>query len=93
MRDSTQVILDERLFAGKVEEVLTQAAAESNVLTFSDTIKGVEIYHAEATAQEFEVNGLTITVPPGGWRSPIGGVPSKQVTIPAGVDCIVMRLS
>ena len=93
MRDSTQVILDARLFAGKVEEVQDQTDAEDNVLTFSAPIAGVEIYHAEATAQEFEVNGLTLTVPPGGWRSPIGGTESAEVTIPEGVDCIVMRLS
>lgn len=83
---------DARLKGSRVEEVLTQADAVSEVLTFSAPIQSIEIYHNEDTPQEFVVNGITIPVGPGGWRSPIGGTPSDEVTIPASVDCVVSRL-
>lgn len=75
-----------------VTECQDQDDADNNVLTFSDDIYALEIYHNEDTAQEFTANGLTLTIAPGGWRSPIGGTPAATVTIPAGVDCIVSRL-
>ncbi len=81
-----------KISGSKVAECLDQDDADNNVLTFSDDIYALEIYHNEATAQEFIVNGLTLTIPSGGWRSPIGGTPGKTVTIPASVDCIVTRL-
>lgn len=74
-----------------VVEALTNADASSDVLTFTEPVYCVEIYHAEATAQEFEVNGLTLTVGPGGWRSLVGGTPSAEVTLPTGVTCAVSR--
>lgn len=75
-----------------VTECQDQDDADANVLTFAANISAIEIYHNEVTAQEFEVNGLTLAIAPGGWRSPIGGTPAATVTIPAGVDCIVSRL-
>jgi hypothetical protein len=73
-------------------EQKTQADADADVITFSENIGAIEIYHAEATWQEFVVNGLTLTVPSGGYRTSIGGTPGKTVEIPNGVDCIVSRL-
>lgn len=77
---------------GTLTEQKTQANASANVITFAENIKAVEIYHAEATWQLFTVNGLTLNVPAGGYRTAIGGTVAKTVTIPAGVDCIVGRL-
>lgn len=74
-------------------EQKTQADAAANVITFTGNINAIEIYHAEATWQEFTVNGITITVPAGGYRTPIAGTVAKTVTIPAGINCIVGRLS
>lgn len=76
----------------KLEEQKTQADAVANVITFSSNIQSIEIFHQEATWQTFVVNGLTINVPAGGYRSPIGGTPAATVTIPANVSCIVGRL-
>ena len=81
-----------RQVGNTVEEVLTQADATSDVLTFSADIYTVEIYHNEDTPQSFIVNGLTLVIADGGWRSSIGGTPSPDVTLPSGVDCIVTRL-
>jgi hypothetical protein len=75
-----------------VQEQKTQADAVANVLTFTENISSIEIYHSEATPQAFIVNGITLTIADGGWRSAIGGTPGKTVTIPAGVNCIVSRL-
>lgn len=83
---------DVRIAGTKLVQQLTQAAAVANVLTFADDIGAVEIYHAEVAAAEFIVNGITLTVPPGGYRTSIGGVVGKTATIPAGVNCIVGRL-
>lgn len=74
-----------------VVEAQTDADATSDDLTFTEPITAVEIYHAEATAQEFVVNGLTLTIGPGGWRSLVGGVPSVTVSLPTGVTCAVSR--
>lgn len=76
----------------KVAEQLTEAHAENNVLTFSEELAAVEIYHAEDTRQEFIVNGVTLYIPPGTYRTPVDGVASAEVTVPADVDCIVSRL-
>lgn len=75
-----------------IVEQKTQANAESNKVTFSAPIKAIEIYHAETTAQEFVVNGLTLKIPAGGYRTRVGGTPSAEVTIPATVTCILNRL-
>ena len=75
-----------------VTEQLDETDAVSEVLTFAETIESIEIYHDEATPQDFVVNGLTLTIKPGGWRSLIGGTPSAEVTIPTGVTCTVTRL-
>ena len=82
-------------------QVLYQAVAESkdqtdasvqNVIEFDAPIRGIAIHHDEAGAEDFIVNGLTIKVPPGGWRSAISGVASENVTIPNDVDCVLHRL-
>jgi len=75
-----------------LEEQLTEADADANVITFSEVIEAIEIYHEEATWQSFIVNGLTIKIPSGGWSRPVGGVASTQVTIPSGISCLVGRL-
>ena len=73
-------------------EQLTEADAVDNVLTFSDVIHAVEIVHEEATWQTFIVNGISITRPQGSWSCGVGGTPSAEVTIPAGITCAVGRL-
>ena len=84
--------LDIKASGTKLVEQKTQTDATSNVITFSKDIYAVDIYHAEATSQTFTVNGLTLTVPAGGWRTALGGTIAKTVTIPANVTCIVGRL-
>jgi hypothetical protein len=71
-------------------EQLTNDDAVANVLTFSENISIIEIFHEELTWQEFTVNGITLTVPGGGYRTPIGGTPAATVTIPS-ISCIVGR--
>lgn len=80
------------LKGSKATQPLTQADAVANVLTFPAPIESIEIYHDEATVQTFVVNGLSLPIAAGGWRSPVGGTPSAEVTIPASVDCVVARL-
>jgi hypothetical protein len=76
-----------------LQEQLDQSDAVNNVLTFSDNLIGVDIYHEEDTAQTFVINGVTFKVPAGGWFGCIGGTPGATVTIPAGVTCTVGRWS
>jgi hypothetical protein len=90
--ESTSIVQDVQLTGCIVQEQKTQADAVANVITFSENISSIEIYHSEATPQAFIVNGLTLTIADGGWRSAIGGTPAKTVTIPAGITCIVSRL-
>jgi hypothetical protein len=80
------------LFGSKLQEQKTQADAIENIITFNEDIHAVEIYHIEDEWQIFIVNGISITVPSGGYRTPIGGMIDKTVTIPTGVNCIVGRL-
>ena len=75
-----------------VAEQLDETDAVIEVLTFVANIESIEIYHDEATPQDFIVNGLTLTINSGGWRSLISGTPSVEVTIPVGVTCTVTRL-
>ena len=70
----------------------TKVMRPADVLTFSENISSIEIYHSESTPQSFAVNGLTLIVAAGGWRSPIAGTPGVTVGIPTGVNCIVARL-
>lgn len=72
------------------EDSKTEDDATEGVLTFAAPIRAVEIFHSEETAQDFVVNGLTVTVAAGGWRSPIGGTPSASVTLPNGVTGVVV---
>ncbi len=76
-----------------LQEEKTHVDAVNNIITFTENIMAIEIYHEGTTWQKFVINGLTKTVPPGGWARGIGGTPAKTVTIPAGVNCIVGRLS
>lgn len=80
------------LFGSKLQEQKTQADAIENIITFNENIHAIEIYHIEDEWQIFIVNGISITVPSGGYRTPIGGMIDKTVTIPTGVNCIVGRL-
>ena len=75
-----------------IVEQKTQANATNNKVTFSAAIKAIEIYHSEATAKDFVVNGFTLKIPAGGYRTRVGGTPSAEVTIPASVTCILNRL-
>ena len=83
--------VDVQLSGSILAEQLTNDDAVANVLTFSENISIIEIFHEETTWQEFIVNGITLTVPGGGYRSPIGGTPAATVTIPS-ISCIVGRL-
>lgn len=80
-----------QLTGRNVAEAKTQADAVADVITFSESIQVVEIYHDEPTVQTFIVNGLTLPVARGGWRSGVAGTPSADVTIPTGIDCVVSR--
>lgn len=73
-------------------EQKTQADAVENVITFTGDINAIEIYHEEATWQDFIVNGIILKIPAGGYRTPVAGTVANTVTIPAGVNCIVGRL-
>lgn len=81
-----------KLFGNTLVEQKTQADAVENVITFSENINAIEIYHSEDAWQTFIVNGLSLIIPSGGYRTPIAGVPASTVTIPAGINCIVGRL-
>ena len=88
-----QTLIDQIAITNNVlQEQKTQADAIDNVITFSENITAIEIFHAEDTWQQFAVNGLTLNIPPGGYRTPIAGVAGKTVTIPANIKCIVGRL-
>ena len=80
------------ILGARLEESRTQADAVANVITLEEMVEAIEIYHEEANTQVFTVNGLSINVAAGGWARLIAGTPSTEVTIPAGVDCIVNRL-
>jgi hypothetical protein len=73
-------------------EQKTQADASANIITFTGGIYAIEIYHEEATWQDFIVNGIILKIPAGGYRTPVAGTVANTVTIPAGVNCIVGRL-
>lgn len=90
--DDGRAKVDAQFSGNTLAEQLTNDDAVNNVLTFSANINSIEIFHNEASWQEFIVNGITLTIPSGGYRTPIGGTPGATVTIPAGVACIVGRL-
>ena len=73
-------------------EQKTHSDALANIITFSAVIYGIEIYHEEDTWQSFTVNGLTLHVPSGGYRTMVGGTASATVVIPS-INCIVGRLT
>jgi hypothetical protein len=85
-------IQDVSLTGSITTEQKTNTDAAENVITFSANISAIEIYHNEVALQSFVVNGLTLKIASGGWRSPIGGTPATTVTIPAGTTCVVTRL-
>ena len=72
-------------------EQKTDADAIANIITFSEPIEAIEIYHEESTWQTFIINGIPIIIPAGGWSRPVGGVASTDVTIPP-ITCLVGRL-
>jgi hypothetical protein len=93
--------LDDGTYADAVVQVgsifaeqKTQANAVAGVLTFSEPISAIEIHNTDtANAGVFNVNGISITVPAGGYfpKSVIGGTPSNQVTITGATAYIVNR--
>jgi len=88
----SKVSKDVQLTGSILQEQKTQADAVENIITFSANISNIEIYHEEVTWQTFIINGLTLLIPAGGYRTPIGGVAAATITIPAGIDCLVGRL-
>lgn len=76
-----------------LQEQKNQDEAVDDVITFAENITAIEIFHQEATWQTFVVNGVTLTIPSGGYHTIIGGTIAKTVTIPTGVNCIVSRLA
>ena len=90
--NATKDAFNVQLSGSNLAEQKTQTDAVANVITFTGDINAIEIYHEEATWQTFTVNGITLTIPAGGWARPIGGTVAKTVTIPAGISCIVGRL-
>ena len=71
---------------------MTESDAVANVITFTENITAIEIIHEEETRQTFTINGLPVITRAGGYRTPVGGVPGKTVTIPVGISCEVGRL-
>lgn len=84
--------VDAHLTGTILAEQKTNADAVNNIITFTEDINAIEIYHEEQDWQDFVVNGIPLKIPPGGYRTPIGGTIGKTVTIPANVNCIVGRL-
>jgi hypothetical protein len=80
------------MLGGILAEQKTETDAVDNVITFSDNIYAIEIYHESEPRQPFTINGLIINIPSGNWKSLIGGTPGVTVTIPDGISCIVGRL-
>jgi len=85
-------VIVSRVYGDVVDEQRTESDAVSDVITFSDDIFSIEIYHEEATWQDFIVNGISLKVPRGGYRTLVGGTAGKLVTIPPGISCLVSRL-
>jgi len=86
--------VETRVTGTRIVEQKTEvdADADTQAITFADNIDCIEIYHEAEDWQEFEINGLAIMIPPGGYRVCVGGVPSADVVIPAALDCILWRL-
>lgn len=72
------------------EDSLTEADAVANVITFDAPVTAIEIVHSEETRQTFIVNGISLKVHGGGWRSPVGGTPAATVTLPSGVTGVTV---
>ena len=81
-----------KLTGSSIEEQLSNTDAVDNVLTFTKPITAAEIIHEEVTWQTFIVNGISLKLPKGIWSRSVGGTPSTEVTIPAGINCAVGRL-
>lgn len=76
-----------------LQEQLSETQAVGGVLTFAENIKTIEIYNIDPTnTGTFTVNGIVIQVPPTKvFKSDIGGVPSKLVTVTGSTDYTVSR--
>lgn len=90
-KDGTGLTHEVEVAGNLLQEQKTQADAVDNVITFSENITAIEIFHAEDTWQQFVVNGITLNIPAGGYRTPIAGVAGTTVVIP-NIKCIVGRL-
>ena len=91
LAEDTEVVAG--IKGSRAVETLTDTDAVADVITFSAAIEAVEIWHNQAGLEEFVVNGITLSVGPGGWARPVGGTPAVTVTIPSGVACAVTRLA
>ena len=76
-------------------EQQNEGHAVAGVHTFADTIYSLEIFHSATRSQPFWVNTLQLYVPPGGWRSRIGGTPGTTVTATTliGAEYAIGRLA
>ena len=90
--DVTSAIVEGQSEQKASSEWLDTISMGATLLTFSEEIVAIEIYHENSTLQTFVVNGISLDIAEGGWRNPIGGTPSAEVTIPADLDCTVTRL-
>ena len=72
-----------QLTGSSLVEQQNEGHAVAGVHTFATNIYALEIFHNEIYSQPFWVNTLQLYVPPGGWRSNIGGTPGTTVTATA----------
>lgn len=79
-----------QLLGSSAAESKTESNAVADVVTFSAPITAVEVYHSEATPQVFVINGISLTIPSGGWRSSVAGVPAATVTLPSGITGVIV---
>lgn len=93
-RTNLEMLLMDAVHLEVVESSKTQADRNvgTGAVVFSDLVRAIDIYHEEATWQNFVVNGLTLVVPKGGYTTHVGGTPSASVIAPA-INFILNRLS
>ena len=81
------------LSGSSLTEQKTQTNAVSGVVTFTENLSTVEIYNTDVLNDGvFTVNGIAINVPKGiAYKSTIGGIPGKTVTVTGAITYIVSR--
>lgn len=66
--------------------------SDNNWIVFEKPVVAIDIYHEMGDVQTFLVNEIQLRIPPGGWRSLVGGVPSRVVRVPTGIEFTLNRL-